>query len=271
VTVADRINAERVVLLGWSRAILLQVSHPLVAAGVARHSRFQAGPLATFHRLHGTIRAMRAIAFGDPVARAGAIAGIRAIHDRVNGQLAQAVGPFAAGTPYSAHDPALLLWVHVTLLESVVQMYETVVSSLTEADRDAYCAASVSAAVEVGARPADVPRTWRTLTGYLATELASDRITVGDDGRAVAAGVLSPPMGWLTGPVAGLNRRMTIGMLPPRLRSEFGFRWTGDDEVRLARDVGRIRLLRARLPGSVAWWPEARLRMRGAADPFGQA
>ena len=32
--VAHRINAERLVLLGWSRAILLQMAHPLVAAGV---------------------------------------------------------------------------------------------------------------------------------------------------------------------------------------------------------------------------------------------
>jgi uncharacterized protein (DUF2236 family) len=157
----------------------------------------------------------------------------------------------------------LLLWVHATLLESVVRMYETVVGPLIESERDAYCEASRSAAVDIGARPAEVPRTWRGLTGYLEGELASGRITVGDAGRAVAAGVLSPPMGWLTGPVASLNRRMTIGMLPPRLRSEFGFEWTQDDAVKLDRDVRRIRRLRARLPVSVAWWPEARLRMRG--------
>jgi uncharacterized protein (DUF2236 family) len=261
-TVADRINAERIVLLGWSRAILLQVSHPLVAAGVARHSRFQTSPLATFHRLHGTIRAMRAIAFGDSAARARAIAGIRAIHDRVKGQLSQTAGPFPAGTSYSAHDPALLLWVHGTLIESIVQIYEAIVSPLTEAERDAYCEASLSAAVEIGARPAEVPSTWRALADYLAAELASDRITVSDDGRAVAAGVLSPPLGWVTGPVAGINRRMTIGMLPARLRSEFGFGWTTLDELRFAKDVQRIRRLRAWLPASAAWWPEARARLR---------
>ena len=39
-TIAERINAERVVLAGWSRAILLQLAHPLVAQGVADHSSF---------------------------------------------------------------------------------------------------------------------------------------------------------------------------------------------------------------------------------------
>lgn len=35
-----RVNAERIVLLGWARAILLQLAHPLVAQGVADHSSF---------------------------------------------------------------------------------------------------------------------------------------------------------------------------------------------------------------------------------------
>ena len=39
---------EVVVLLGWGRAILLQLAHPLVAAGVAEHSGFGGGPLDMF-------------------------------------------------------------------------------------------------------------------------------------------------------------------------------------------------------------------------------
>jgi len=45
-TVSRRINAERLALLGWSRAILLQFAHPLVAAGVADHSTFRGSPFA---------------------------------------------------------------------------------------------------------------------------------------------------------------------------------------------------------------------------------
>ena len=48
--------------------------------------------------------------------------GIRAIHRRVNGSLASASGSFAAGARYSAEDPALVLWVHGTLIESIVPM-----------------------------------------------------------------------------------------------------------------------------------------------------
>ena len=44
--VSHRVNREAVVVLGWGRAILLQLAHPLVAAGVGAHSGFDAGAVA---------------------------------------------------------------------------------------------------------------------------------------------------------------------------------------------------------------------------------
>src|ERR1041384_6466687 len=54
--VSQRVNAERVMLLAWPRAILLQVAHPLVAAGVAEHSSFADGGFTAVHRLWQTGR-----------------------------------------------------------------------------------------------------------------------------------------------------------------------------------------------------------------------
>src|SRR5687768_9666876 len=105
--ISRRVNAERLVLLGWSRAILLQLAHPLVAAGVAEHSSFRAGSVAAAKRLHMTVRAMLALTFGTGRGRAAARDGILAIHRRVHGVLPAATGRFPAGTPYSAEDPDL--------------------------------------------------------------------------------------------------------------------------------------------------------------------
>src|SRR5215510_11317001 len=52
--VSQRVNAERVMLLAWPRAILMQVAHPLVAAGVAEHSTFADGGVTAAHRLWQT-------------------------------------------------------------------------------------------------------------------------------------------------------------------------------------------------------------------------
>ena len=113
---AFRVNGERLVILGWTRAILLQVGHPLIAAGVFEHSGFRTSPLAAMQRLHHTTQAMLAITFGDEHQHRAAIEGIRRIHTRVNGRLREAVGPFPAGSAFSAEDPALLLWVHASLI-----------------------------------------------------------------------------------------------------------------------------------------------------------
>ena len=79
------IHRERVLLAGWGRAILLQLAHPLIAAGVGEHSTFRGSAAAGFARLHQTIGAMLAITFGPHDERERTLEGIRAIHRRVRG------------------------------------------------------------------------------------------------------------------------------------------------------------------------------------------
>jgi uncharacterized protein (DUF2236 family) len=262
VSITARINAERLALSGWCRAILLQVAHPLVAAGVAEHSSFRGGALAPVLRLRSTVRAMLAISFGAPDAQHRALEGIRTIHRRVHGRLGHGVGVYQAGTPYSAEDPALLLWVHATLLESVVLVHERLVSDLTAAEKDAYCAESAWTAVALGAFDPDVPRTWRALNRYMEVEYASGRIAVGEEARALADAVLGPPLGRLVWPALWLNRTLTIGWLPPVLRRQYGYRWTPGRARRFEYTLRALRLSRSITPRTVALWPEARRDLR---------
>jgi len=256
--ISQRVNAERLVVLGWSRAILLQLAHPLVAAGVAEHSSFRGGGAAAVNRLHHTIRAMLALTFGDAAARQAALEGIRAIHRRVHGRLPEAAGIFPAGTPYSAEDPALVLWVHATLLESIPLVYDQVVRPLTPEERDAYCAEAAEIAIDLGARPDEVPRTWAATTACLARSYASGEIAVSAQAHELAAAVLAPPFAPLVWPLARINRLVTAGLLPPPLRAQYGLAWDERHEARLARTWPRLRAVRRALPRRVAWWPEAR-------------
>ena len=72
---------------------------------------------------------MLRLSFGTEREARAVVARINAIHDRVNGRLPEAAGAFPAGTPYSAHDPALLAWVHATLLDMNLRVYELFVGS----------------------------------------------------------------------------------------------------------------------------------------------
>ena len=210
-----RVNAERIVLLGWGRAILLQLAHPLVAAGVFDHSGFRGTPYAAASRLYHTVHAMLSLTFGDEVARQKTLDAIRAIHRRVNGVLPESTGCYPSGTRYSAEDPDLVLWVHATLIESVLLVYERLVAPLTTAERDEYCAEAFPVAVALAAREDEVPRTWAgpaRLSRYACTHRTrspwehKDESWHGPCCRRLVDG-------WWH-PATWINRMITIGLLP---------------------------------------------------------
>ncbi|HEY3162114.1 MAG TPA: oxygenase MpaB family protein [Vicinamibacterales bacterium] len=257
--ISRRINAERLLLVAWLRAILLQLAHPLIAAGVVGHSTFRGGAAASFSRLHQTVGAMLAITFGTHDERERALEGIRVIHRRVHGTLPSAAGVFPAGTPYSAEDSALLIWVHATLVESIVIAYEQLVAPLAPQDRDRYCADSADAAVELGARADAVPRSWDALRAYMEHTYASGHIAVAPQARTLVAALLSPIRNRLAAvlvtPVVSL---LAAGQLPPGIRTQYGFGWNRRRARRYAAIMTVLRLMRRVAPPRLAFWKSAR-------------
>src|SRR6185503_3687145 len=79
-SVTWRVNREQALLLGGGCALLEQLAHPMVAAGVSDHSDFRTDPLK---RLRRTLDATLAIIFGTTEEARRAADGIRAVHSRV--------------------------------------------------------------------------------------------------------------------------------------------------------------------------------------------
>jgi uncharacterized protein (DUF2236 family) len=252
--VARRLNRERIVLLGWPRAVLLQLAHPLIAAGVAEHSAFRGGAAASAARLRGTVRAMLALTFGDEERRRATLAHIRRIHQRVHGSLGESAGMHPAGSRYSAHDPALLLWVHATLLESIAGVYQRLVGPLSRADLDAFCAESAPTLVALGGDEAAAPRTWSMLCEYVDRMQRSQVLAVTDMAREVAHAILTPRVAGVPLPGGGIHRLITIGLLPVGIRAAYGFEWTAAHARRLDRLLGVLRRVRRVTPDVVATW-----------------
>ena len=247
-------------LLGWVRAILLQFAHPLIAAGVAEHSSFRGGMGAALSRLHHTVGPMLALTFGGEDDRERALEAIRTIHRRVHGSLPAPCGRFSAGTPYSAEDPALLLWVHATLIDSILRVYDRLVAPLSDADRDAYCVDAAAVAIALGAHAQDVPPSWPSLQGYLDAQYASGLIEPCTQARELAAALLAPSSSALMAPVAAIMRVVAAGMLPGRLRRAYGFEWSPRRERAFHATMAILRMMRRFAPRLIAWWPEARTR-----------
>lgn len=254
--VSRRINAERLLVLAWVRAILLQLAHPLIAAGIADHSTFRGSTLAAFARFRHTVNAMIALTFGRDSERDAAVHAIRAIHRRVHGTLAQSCGPFSAGTSYSAEDAALLVWVHATLIESMVLVYEELVGCLSAAERDTYCGDAADLAVALGASNRDVPRTWNEVRAYMDDRFASGEIVVGQQALTLTASLLSPfrPRRLVTPAISML----AAGLLPSHVRRQYGFPWNRQRARRFRRTMVLLRLMRRVLPSFLTQWRRAR-------------
>jgi uncharacterized protein (DUF2236 family) len=266
--VAHKLNGERLVILSWSRAILLQMAHPLIATGVAQHSTFRGGAAAAAGRAHHTVGAMLALTFGDEAAREETISRIRGIHTRVNGTLVRAAGPFAAGTRYSAEDPELLLWVHATLLQSIPDIYQRLVGPLAPEELDAFCVESAPTLIALGGDSDRTPLTWRALCSYIEQVHRSGVLTITKEGRDIAQAVMSPRVAGLPFPGGSIHRLITTGLLPESIRDAYGFGWNARRARRFEQTMSVLRAARRVMPDILSRWPHARSsrsRRRGRA------
>ena len=254
-SVSWKINAERVVVLGWTAAMLMEFAHPLVAAGVTDHSVMVETPRQRMRRMRRTVEAMLALTFGTPRQAARAGHGINKIHDRVLGRLRTTTGIFAAGTPYTAHDPALLLWVHATLLYALPRAYELYVGPLTSEQKDRFCAEGVGMTAVLGIPEQLMPSSGSALHTYLDAMMASGAITVGEDARALKREMFAPPLGMLI-------YIPTVGLLPPAFRGAYGLTWSARHEAALRVSGWISRRLLPFVPPAWRFWPAARISMQ---------
>ena len=207
-----RVHRDRSFALAGIRSLMVQALHPLAMAGVAQHSNWEQDPIG---RLAATSGYILTVTYGDTAAAQRAGARVRAIHGHVNGT------DDVTGREYHAADPALLLWIHAAMVDSIVHVVQRYGRMLDEADADRYVAEMVRFAELVGVPSEQVPTSVAALQEYMesveplrATPAALHAISV----------VLDPP---------GLGDDMrelwhdigqvAIGTLPGWARSMYGF------------------------------------------------
>ena len=159
-SVTWRVSNDLATPVAGLRSLLMQSLHPLAMAGVDQHSGWRQDPIG---RLAATSGYVTTISFGDRATAERAAARVRRIHDHVRGV------DTVTGRPYQAGDPALLLWVHVALVESSIVACDLFGTPLSAGDRDRYVAEMVVAAELVGVPRALVPSSVAELERYIAS------------------------------------------------------------------------------------------------------
>jgi uncharacterized protein (DUF2236 family) len=240
-SITRRVNRENILLLGGGRALLMQLAHPKVAAGVDEHSDFRAHPI---RRLRRTIRMTMAIVFGDRETALGAARAVNQVHASVR------------GSDYRALDPDLLLWVHATLADTALVTYETFVQPLEARQREEFYEEFKLLGTLLGIPPDRFPDKHSDFEAYLDQMMSVDG-PVRVDARALelAAQILRPPLRLLPGPAMLPLNVVTTGLLPPALREQYRLPW-GPWERRLyGLAVAALPKIIAITPPLIRVWP----------------
>ena len=136
-----RVHADASMFIGAVRALLLQALHPVALQAVVDHAGFRRDFWGRFQR---TSKYVALTTYGTVSDAERAIAIVRAIHRRVRGTTPD-------GTPYSADDPHLLMWVHVAEVDSFLRAFQAFGDgALTPADADEYVRQAGTVAARLG-------------------------------------------------------------------------------------------------------------------------
>ena len=250
-----RVAREGVLLFGGQRALLLQIAHPAIAAGVAEHSGFREHP---FRRLFGTLDALLVITFGTAGEAARVLAHIDRIHARVRGQVDE---PPASAGPYSAFDPDLQLWVLATLADTSELLFSRYVRALRDGEAEALWRDWRRFGERFGLPAARMPADHHAFRAYMAEMVSGPTLAASRSVAEIARSILRAPLA--LGRVT-VNASLTAGLLPPSLRRAYGLPWGPLARARFALADRALGGLVPRAPRLARRAPEAYLALRRA-------
>lgn len=205
-SVTWRVHADPSMLVGGLAALLLQTLHPLAIAGVDEHSSYREDPLG---RLSRTESFVTGTTYGSTEAAERLIKLVQGIHRKVRGTAPD-------GRPYSAEDPELVTWVHVTEVSSFLRAHQRFTPFPVRGDlADRYLHEMATIAERLGGR--DVPRSRVAVRAYLRG--VRPGLVGSDQARRAVRFLTHPVQGRGVSPLVTAAHQVVIqaavGLLPP--------------------------------------------------------
>ena len=243
-----QINRERINILGGLRAVLMQLAHPAVAQGVAEHSNFQQDPIG---RLTRTMDVVHSILFGPTDEAIATATRVFKRHQAVQGQIGN------TQQHYYANDPALLLWVYTTLIDSLMHTYQILFTETPRSTWESFYIEIQPFGYLFGIPEGTMPDTLNDFNDYVIETL--ETIDVSEIGREMGRAVLQAPH-----PVFGFsNKVLAAGTLPECLLEPFGIAKTRTTDFFFSTTIQIIRRAVPFLPKKIRYTKKARRKKHG--------
>lgn len=197
-------------MVGGVTALLLQMLHPAVLAGVWDHSNFRHDMLG---RLRRTARFIATTTYGHRQDALAAIDKVRSVHADIAGFVPE-------GSAYRADDPELLAWVHMSEAWAFYSAWQRLGDApLTTEEADRYFDEFARIGIALGAAP--LPRNFASTQH--AIEAMRSTLKVTHRTREVARLVLRhPPSNPLGLPVQKITMQAAVDLLPAWARDLHG-------------------------------------------------
>jgi uncharacterized protein (DUF2236 family) len=250
-TITWRRAGDARVLIAAGYALLLQVAHPTVGAGVGEHSQFQRDP---WGRLLRTLDYTCTIVYGGPQAAGEMGRRMRSFHTQVKGTRPD-------GQRYHALEPVPYAWVHATLADAIVAAHARFGRPFTDTQREQLWSEWRALGRLLGIRERDLPPGWQAFCEYVEAMVQREleHTPAVDEVLAALARPAPPELSALYRPLWPLARVQlghflrvaTVGLLGPALRERFGLSWTRADELELRAIGGALRGATPLMPASL--------------------
>ncbi len=250
-SVLRRVQGERSVgLMYGQRALLIGALDARNFVGTTLHSRYRDRP---FKRLSATAKMFETVFFGSRAEADRVLAAVHGMHAGVEGRLPDDGGGFPSGTPYSAHDPELMLWTIAVAAESAARFYELLVRPLGAGERDGFWRDWVRFGELFGMPREVAPEGWGEFREWFDGRLESDEMGLTEEARHVGRGVaFRIPVPRVESPVLELHNLILLGSLPPRVRSLYDLPWSVGREAVFRASTRALRASRPLSPRALA-------------------
>jgi uncharacterized protein (DUF2236 family) len=235
----------RAILLA-GQVLVLQVAHPVVAAGVRDHSDYTEDP---WTRLMRTAASLSIYVYGGPEGAEFEARRLWQLHRAFTGVRED-------GRRYSALDPHAYAWVHATLVQLTVDTQEFFGRGMRPGEVEEYYAQMRQVGLMLGIKDQHLPRDWadfrcyyeKMVEGFGPNETID---TLFETIRRVPKPVRWLPdfaWPWLRDRQASLQLFLIAATLPPGFRDRLGLEWTATRQRRFQRFRRGVRFIALWVP-----------------------
>ncbi|MFE1413330.1 oxygenase MpaB family protein [Streptomyces sp. NPDC058746] len=272
------LGERRMGLVAW-RLLVMQIAHPVVAAGMDRYSTYRAHP---WRRIEHTMESGSRLFFAGPEERLLEVARLQRTHRRIS-------GTDAAGRSYSAEDPEVRGWVMVTLYESMTAMRELSGDPLSPAERGVLYTEFLDVCAALGIPGEVLPASAAEVPAYVERTVR-EVLEYGPEVRDMLYGMLrqapvprrmgrlAPAWPLVRAVIARALAALTVSDLPPAWHERFGtsrgpggaaLSWTLHHGLRHAMNLApdRVRYRSRSVSGAPARAAVPRARSGGDSRP----